>query len=196
MSIIDEAPKIVYRYFMGEDKRQRLLKLALDIFFQHGYRRVEMKEIAEAAGISRPGLYLYFKTKEEIFNAAILQYSDSKILEISKNIAGYKTNRAQLEYAFDVWCVRGFERTLKSPEAREVSDCSLEFARAALEESYQKFEVVVTSVLKSKTSSAKKSMPAEATAHLLVSSTRGFKLVARSGAELRKLISDLIGIVI
>jgi AcrR family transcriptional regulator len=173
---------------MGEDKRRRILKLALEIFFKHGYRRVEMKEIAEEAGISRPGLYLYFKTKEEIFSAAILQYSEAKIFEISENIASYKTRQAKLEYAFDVWCIRGFDRTLKSPEAREVSDCSLEFAREALDESYQKFEVLVASILKAPKASA--------TAHLLVSSTRGFKLVARSGSELRKLIHDLIGIMI
>jgi AcrR family transcriptional regulator len=41
-----------------------------------------MNEIAEAAGISRAGLYLYFKNKEEIFNAAIVHHGYTLIEEI------------------------------------------------------------------------------------------------------------------
>jgi AcrR family transcriptional regulator len=141
-------------------------------------------------------LYLYFKTKEEIFNAAILQYSDEKLQEISENIAGQKTVLDKIQYAFEVWSIRGFERSLASPEAREVSDCSLEFARGALEESYGKFEMILAAALKGHSKSGKKQLSAAATSHLIVSSTRGFKLVARSGAELRKLIHDLLGVVL
>jgi TetR/AcrR family transcriptional regulator of autoinduction and epiphytic fitness len=178
-------------HFMTEDKRQRLLTVALDVFFKHGYKRVEMKEIAEVAGISRPGLYLYFKTKQEIFSAAILQYAETKILEITENIDSKKTLEEKLRYAFEIWCVRGFDRSLKSPEAKEVSDCSLEFAREALDESYQKLEKILVRVLKAHSPPKKLPSPAK-TAHLLVGATRGFKVVSRSSAELRTMIHELL----
>jgi len=177
---------------MIQDKRQRLLATALDVFFKHGYKRVEMKEIAEVAGISRPGLYLYFKTKEEIFSAAILQYAESKISEISKNIGSKKTLEEKLQYTFEVWCVRTFDRSLESPEAKEVSDSSLEFAREALDEGYQKLEAIVSSAFKAHSKTSTKFPSPAKTAHLIVSATRGFKIVARSSTELRKMIHELL----
>jgi hypothetical protein len=84
------------------------------------------------------------------------------------------------------------------PEAMEVSDCSLEFAREALAESYQKLEAIVASALKGdRKSSATKKLPSPVkTAHLLVSATRGFKLVARNSGELRKMIQDLLSAIL
>lgn len=177
---------------MNKEKRRQLLITALDTFFKYGYKRVEMKEIAEIAGISRPGLYLYFKTKEEIFNAAILQYSENKLAEISENIDDQKGVEDKLAYAFEVWCVRGFDRSLKSPEAKEVSDSSYEFAREALEEGYGKLESIIADVLTAEDRGSRKLSSHQKKAHILVSATRGFKIVARSSAELRKMIKDLL----
>jgi AcrR family transcriptional regulator len=183
---------------MGDDKRRRILCAALEVFFKYGYKRVSMNEIAEAAGISRPGLYLHFKSKEEVFRAAILQYSDDLIKEISEGIDARKTIEDKVLYAFEVWAVKRFDLTLKSPEAREISDSSYEFAREALEESYEKLESILAPILKGhvKFSVNKKAASSEKLAHILTSSVRGFKLVAKSAAELRKLIRDLLGIML
>jgi hypothetical protein len=42
----------------------------------------------------------------------------------------------------------------------------------------------------------KKPLSAEKTAHILTSAVRGFKLVAQSATELRKLIQDLLGFIL
>jgi len=83
-----------------DEKRQRIVSAALAVFFKYGYQRVSMNEIAEAAGISRPGLYLYFSSKEEVFRAAILQFADSLIEEISKGLPAQKTIGEKVRYAF------------------------------------------------------------------------------------------------
>jgi AcrR family transcriptional regulator len=179
-------------------KRQQILAAALEVFFKYGYKRVSMNEIAEAAGISRPGLYLHFSSKEEVFRAVIVQFADSLIEEISKGLPSRKTIEEKLRYAFEVWTVQRFDLTLKSPEAKEISDSSYLFAREALDESYEKLESVLASILKehAKSSGSKRALSAEKMAHILTSAVRGFKLVAKSATELRKLIQDLLGIIL
>jgi TetR/AcrR family transcriptional regulator, regulator of autoinduction and epiphytic fitness len=183
---------------MLDQKRQRILSAALEVFFKYGYKRVSMNEIAEAAGISRPGLYLYFSSKEEVFRAAILQFADGLIEEISKGLHSQKTIEEKVRYALEVWTVQRFDLTLNSPEAKEISDSSYEFAQEALDQSYEKLESVLASILKGHVncSDNRKTLSAERMAHILTSAVRGFKLVANSATELRKLIRDLVVIIL
>jgi TetR/AcrR family transcriptional regulator of autoinduction and epiphytic fitness len=181
-----------------DEKRQKILSAALEVFFKYGYKRVSMNEIAEAAGISRPGLYLYFSSKEEVFRAAILQFADGLIEEITKGLRSQKTIEEKIRYAFEVWTVQRFDLTLNSPEAKEISDSSYKFAQEALDQSYEKLESVLASILKAqvKYGGNKKALSAERMAHILTSGVRGFKLVAKSTTDLRKLIRDLVGIIL
>lgn len=48
------------------EKRQRILEAALDIFSQHGFRGATIDQIAQAAGMSKPNLLYYFRSKEVI----------------------------------------------------------------------------------------------------------------------------------
>ncbi len=57
----------------SEEKRQFILKQAREVFAKKGYRAVTMKDIVDACGISRGGLYLYFKSTKEIFLALLKQ---------------------------------------------------------------------------------------------------------------------------
>jgi AcrR family transcriptional regulator len=183
---------------MSSAKRQKIVSAALEVFFKYGYKRVSMNEIAEAAGISRPGLYLHFDSKEEVFRAAIVQFADGLIEEISKGIQSRKTIEEKIFYAFEVWAVRGFELDLRSPEAKEIRDSSYQFAQESLEQSYKKLESVLASVLKGHVRSRgnKKAPSPEKLAHILTSSVRGFKLSAKNATELRILIQELLAVIL
>ncbi len=52
-------------------KRLRILKAASGCFVSAGYRKTNVAEIAEAAGVAKGTVYLYFKTKADILFAAI-----------------------------------------------------------------------------------------------------------------------------
>ena len=55
---------------MGEksvQKKQYILDTARKVFAEKGYKSVTMKDIVEACGISRGGLYLYFDDTSQIF---------------------------------------------------------------------------------------------------------------------------------
>ena len=53
------------------ERRQAILKAALDVYETEGYLGTTMEKIAERAELSKATLYLYFKTKDEIFVHAI-----------------------------------------------------------------------------------------------------------------------------
>ncbi len=48
-------------------KRQLILDKAAEVFAAKGFRSVTMKDIVEASGISRGGLYIYYDSTEEVF---------------------------------------------------------------------------------------------------------------------------------
>ena len=53
---------------------EALLDAAFGVFMRYGYRKSSMQDIAEAAQISRQGLYLHFATKELLFRAVVEHY--------------------------------------------------------------------------------------------------------------------------
>ncbi|WP_274652737.1 TetR/AcrR family transcriptional regulator [Paenibacillus humicola] len=176
---------------MDDNKKLHIVATALEVFFKYGYKRVSMNDIAETAGISRAGLYLYFKNKEEIFNAAIVRYGDILIEEIKKGLLSHKTTEDKILYAFEVWAIRNFDDSLHSPEYKEITDSSHQFARAAMNESYGKLETLLASLLEVSPAAAS-GIPPMRLAHLITGALRGFKSVAASSDELRHLIQDLL----
>ncbi|WP_051388682.1 TetR/AcrR family transcriptional regulator [Arthrobacter sp. 35W] len=62
-------------YPKGVAKREEILRTALAIFSQEGYRGTSLREVARECGLSLPGLMHYFNSKEELL-AAILKKRD------------------------------------------------------------------------------------------------------------------------
>src|SRR5438093_13779890 len=58
-------PKVTLEY--KELVKTRILESAHRVFSQKGYREATMDEIAEGLGLSKPALYRYYPSKEELF---------------------------------------------------------------------------------------------------------------------------------
>ena len=58
----------------AEISRQNILDTAMRVFAEHGYAQANMRTIALAAGISVGGVYLYFKSKEELYLTLMEQW--------------------------------------------------------------------------------------------------------------------------
>ncbi|MFJ1602881.1 TetR/AcrR family transcriptional regulator [Streptomyces sp. NPDC088253] len=52
-------------------REQQMLDAAVRTFGQRGYRSASMDEIADLAGVSKPLVYLYLNSKEDLFTACI-----------------------------------------------------------------------------------------------------------------------------
>ena len=53
----------------NDPKRARVLEGAMRVFLNYGFSRTTMDDIARAAEMSRPALYLLFRNKSDIFRA-------------------------------------------------------------------------------------------------------------------------------
>ena len=49
-----------------EEKLDRLLSVAAEVFAEKGYHAASIRDIARSAGVSLSGLYYYFRSKEEL----------------------------------------------------------------------------------------------------------------------------------
>ena len=57
----------------GEERRLQIVRVAVRLFSQRGFRGTTTKEIAQAAGVSEAMVFRHFATKEELY-AAILDH--------------------------------------------------------------------------------------------------------------------------
>ena len=53
----------------GHERRGEILAVAKELFASEGFETVTTRKLAERAGISQTGLYVYFQNKEEILEA-------------------------------------------------------------------------------------------------------------------------------
>jgi AcrR family transcriptional regulator len=60
-------PRVVPEY--KEEARARILRAANQLFGEKGYRQATMDDVAKKLGVSKGALYLYFASKEELFEA-------------------------------------------------------------------------------------------------------------------------------
>lgn len=56
-----------------DQRRDRILETAREVFFEHGFATSTMSMIAERLGGSKATLYAYFKNKEDLFSAIITE---------------------------------------------------------------------------------------------------------------------------
>jgi AcrR family transcriptional regulator len=56
---------------LENNARERLLETATELFAEKGYAVASVLEIVEKAGVSKPVLYYYFKSKEGLFYAIL-----------------------------------------------------------------------------------------------------------------------------
>ncbi|WP_405164488.1 TetR/AcrR family transcriptional regulator [Nocardia sp. NBC_01499] len=88
-------------------RREQVLAAALDTFVRYGYRKTSMEDVAQAADISRPGLYLLFGSKQELFTTAVTHALDGSIAAVAQVLAApTRPVRDRLLDAFDQWTGR------------------------------------------------------------------------------------------
>jgi TetR/AcrR family transcriptional regulator, mexJK operon transcriptional repressor len=55
----------------SEEKRQKILNAAADLFLSHGFENTSMDQVAVDAGVSKQTVYSHFGNKEELFSSII-----------------------------------------------------------------------------------------------------------------------------
>ncbi|WP_320194889.1 TetR family transcriptional regulator C-terminal domain-containing protein [Agrobacterium rosae] len=74
---IPRAAKTQKRTRIQEEKEETILEAALDVFSANGFRGTTIDQIAEVAGMSKPNVLYYFRTKEAMHRALIERVLDT-----------------------------------------------------------------------------------------------------------------------
>jgi AcrR family transcriptional regulator len=86
------------------DRPRAILESAIRVFGSLGFQKSSMADVAEAAGISKPGLYLHFTGKQQLFEAALAQYLDDRLADVRAALATSGAPlEARLAAALDAW---------------------------------------------------------------------------------------------
>jgi AcrR family transcriptional regulator len=111
-----------------DERRRQLIDAGSALFAQYAFEEISMRQIAEAAGVSKALLYHYFPNKIELFKAAVVVHADE--LQRITEPSGRGTPIDQLSESLDgylAWIERNAETWAKLvqsaaalPEAREV----------------------------------------------------------------------------
>ncbi len=87
----------------GEQTRQRIVEVALELFKQNGYDGTTMRAIAREAGVSVGNAYYYFPNKEHLVQGFYEQMQDDHERALAPVLAGVPELEARLHGALRTW---------------------------------------------------------------------------------------------
>jgi AcrR family transcriptional regulator len=71
--MLSMASEPAYRRLQVDERRRELLDAGAALFTERAYEEISMRDIAQAAGVSKPLLYHYFRSKTDLFKAAVAE---------------------------------------------------------------------------------------------------------------------------
>jgi AcrR family transcriptional regulator len=90
-----------------EARPGELLDAALDLFVAKGFAATRVEEVAAKAGVSKGTLFLYFKSKEELFEAVVRENIGNQINQGLAEIESFEgTTTDMLRFAMFAWWER------------------------------------------------------------------------------------------
>src|SRR5579883_470498 len=97
-----------------EQRRSAILDAARTVFARQGYAKTVVEDIANQAGIAKGTLYLYFRSKEQIYLATLMENCTEVNRQSAAAMAAAKTWQEKLRAFIDVRL-----RSLDQPEQQD-----------------------------------------------------------------------------
>ena len=94
-------PKVTSEY--KELVRTRILESAHRVFSEKGYRESTMDEIAEGVGLSKPALYRYYQSKEELFREIFRLFNQATAKALRESFKGGPLDGETFFALIDKW---------------------------------------------------------------------------------------------
>jgi len=106
----------------ADPKRVRILDGAMKVFLAYGFSRTTMDDIARAADMSRPALYLQFKNKTDIFRAIAMMVLSRSAAAAKVALAGDGAFSERMMRAIDEAFIAMMGAVVTSPHGAELLD--------------------------------------------------------------------------
>jgi AcrR family transcriptional regulator len=105
-----------------------ILEAAIKVFLSYGFKRTTMADIADAAGISRPALYLEFKNKADIYRAGFVDMIEKTFRHVDAAVAGDAPLPEKLIAALNAGIVVPMRNIASTPHGAELFELKQEIA--------------------------------------------------------------------
>jgi AcrR family transcriptional regulator len=79
-----------------EDRAPEIARAALDLFVTKGFAATKLEDVAKAAGVSKGLPYLYFKSKEELFKAVIVEAIGGPLVRANELVDAFEGSTPDL----------------------------------------------------------------------------------------------------
>jgi AcrR family transcriptional regulator len=73
-AVVSPAGKGLWRQVPRAEREEQILTAAIELFTERGYPNVSMAAIAARTGITKPLIYSYFGSKEDLYSACIRRF--------------------------------------------------------------------------------------------------------------------------
>jgi AcrR family transcriptional regulator len=91
--------------YQTEKTRENILQIAVTLFLEQGFHKTQMKDVAEAVGMSRNTLYRYFQDKSDL-GLAILDIAIARVAVSMRDVLVEVQRRGSADgacYCRDAW---------------------------------------------------------------------------------------------
>lgn len=105
-----------------DPRRRRILEGAMKVFLAYGYDRTTMDDIARAAGLSRPALYLAFRNKTDIYRELCRGFLNEVLRRVREALASDGTLLERLDHMTCFAFFELFKDVEESPHGSELFD--------------------------------------------------------------------------
>ena len=173
-------------------RTEAVISAATGVFLRYGYKRTTMADLASAAQLSRPALYLLFPGKDEIFVAVIRRLNDQMLANFRELLPKLQLLESRLQRFCADWGAHGFELMEKHPDAADLFNLSFPIVR----EMYEQFIKFLAELLAKTGGPSRLKVSPAALARNLVYSLRGLRETARDRHHLREMIRLQVEIVV
>lgn len=131
----------------GEKSKKLLLEKAIELFSTHGYHQTKISDIVKAASLTQPTFYLYFQSKESMFNDLNEKFQND-LIEIFSNkeetARVEKNSTALIEH--NLKCI--FDYFIENPDLTKIGFYEAEQSAVVKQLLVSKLESIIKTDLK------------------------------------------------
>lgn len=183
-----------------DPKRRRVLEGATKVFLAYGFQRTTMDDIARAAEMSRPALYLVFRNKTDIYRAIAAEMLDETVAQTREGLRGDKPLGERLLSAVADTLIDMIGSIKAAPHGAEILDMKNSLAADIVASWRQRMAELVAATIREEAErtgldAAGRGLSVEAMADMFLDGLEAMKMRAASEAEKREGARNLVRIV-
>jgi AcrR family transcriptional regulator len=82
-----------------QNRRQEIISVATDLFYEYGYQKASLRDISGRLGITQAAIYYHFQNKEEILYTIIERVSNELLFALKSCLSGKRESIENLKEA-------------------------------------------------------------------------------------------------